>query len=80
MAKYGKAFFLNAPVWKTEELADGGILVQLSPNLMDTSIDLDLQTLSQYFYPVGVRVLAWPKLVLFTGPGQVEKPFEDLDF
>lgn len=80
VAKYGKDFFLDAPVWKTEELTDGGMLVQLSPNLMDTSIDLDLQELSQYFYPVGVRVLAWPKLVLFTDPGQVEKPFEDMDF
>jgi hypothetical protein len=61
VAKYGREFLLNAPGWKKEELHDGGVFYQLSPLITETDQGRQLQELADYFAPVGVRNLAWPK-------------------
>ena len=61
VAKYGREFLLNAPGWKKEELHDGGVLLQLSPRITETDQGPELQELANYFAPVGVRNLGWPK-------------------
>lgn len=61
VAKYGREFLLNAPGWKKEELHDGGVFYQLSPQITETDQGPELQELADYFAPVGVRNLAWPR-------------------
>jgi hypothetical protein len=66
---YGKGFFENAPVWKTEELANGGYLVQLNPEIAPASKKaIDVENIAKYFQPAGLKYIGWPTNKFFKRP------------
>jgi hypothetical protein len=66
---YGKDFFLNAPVWKVEELKNGGVLVQLSSKIAPASEkSIDQIKIAEYFQSTGLKLLAYPVAKYFKIP------------
>jgi hypothetical protein len=66
---YGKDFFLNAPVWKVEDLADNGILIQLSPEIAPASKKaIDVEKIAHHFQGAGVKSISWPTNRYFKFP------------
>jgi hypothetical protein len=58
---YGKKFFLNAPVYKVEELADNGVLIQLSPEIAPASKKaINVDEIAKYFQVAGLKFISWP--------------------
>jgi hypothetical protein len=71
---YGKEFFLNAPVWKVEELENGGMLVQLSPKIAPASEkSIDQIKIAEYFQSTGLKLLAYPVAKYFKIPKVASK-------
>ena len=67
--KYGKDFFTNAPVWKVEEITNGGMLVQLSPEISPASKKaINVENIAHYFKRAGLKYIAWPTNKYFKLP------------
>jgi len=66
---YGKDFFMNAPVWKVEELTGGDVLVQLSQEIAPASKNaMDAENIALYFQPTGLKCINWPVNKYFEFP------------
>ena len=66
---YGREFFLNAPVWKVEELSNGGILIQLSAEISPASEKaINVEKIARYFQEAGLKSISWPTNRYFRFP------------
>ena len=71
---YGKDFFLKAPVWKVEEMENGGVLVQLSSKIAPASEkSIDQIKIAEYFQSAGLKLLAYPVAKYFKIPNVASK-------
>jgi len=57
--KFGKEYFLNAPVWKKETLPDGGIFLQTNEHITKSSEISTLDEVRSYFSKIGVKFISW---------------------
>jgi hypothetical protein len=61
VSEYGQEYFEESPVWKKQALLDGGFILQLSRNLRYPEKYIDMDDVSSYFSPLGVKYVLWPK-------------------
>jgi hypothetical protein len=57
--KYSKEFLMSIPGWKKEELNDGGIFLQLSPQLTENDNEKLGDELKEYFSPLKINYYSW---------------------